>query len=941
MTIFYISTCAPIFSQEYTISGKVQDAITSAALPDISVVIGKTSYSTNTDANGNFVLTGNFPAGPKTLIINGNGYVTMRLPILIENGISLQFKTIPLKPDVTAEQMDMGLITLTDNELANEDDQANFNVNGLLGASNDAFFNAAAYDFSATFFRPRGLGSEDGKLLINGMIMNKQFNGRPQWGNWGGLNDLQRNREFSIGLEANNFAFGDLAGVTNLTMRASQFRQGGRISYASSNRTYTNRVMGSYSTGLTASGWAFSLLLSRRAGETGIIDGTPYNSNSVFVSVERKFNDSHSLNFSGFYTPNQRGRGTAITQEVTGLKGVRYNPNWGYQNGELRNFRVREIKEPILMLNHHWKLNSKTKINTNLSYQFGEIANSRLENGGTRLITSPTGQKSYVGGARNPAPNYYQNLPGYFLRFENPDPVDFQYAYLAEKEFVANGQLDWEALYAENLVSTSTGGNSIYLLQEDVVADDRFAVNTLIDHHVNDHLSLNAALRFHHLRSENFARVKDLLGGTGYLDIDNFVDADIEISSNLAQSDLRNPDRLVTEGDRYKYNYEIKSRFSEVFVQADFTYAKVDFFLAANVGSTSYQRNGIYENGYYTGDASFGESQKLNFTSYGAKAGLVYKITGRHLVQLNSAIFTEAPTIRNSFPNARQNNFTTPGLKPEQTHAADLSYIYRSPILKARLTGYLAQFHNGNDVGFFFTQSIPGRGIENQNAFVQEIVTGIERQNLGLEFGAEIQITPTLKIKAAAAAGQFIYTNNPNLFYTSDDFDNVLQLGDGTAKLKNYHIAGGPENAFQLGLEYRDPDYWWVGVTGNYFSNAFVDVSALRRSPAFTTASDGQPIGNYDIQLGRELLRQEKLDSYSLVNIVGGKSWRIKDYYLGLFATINNVLDQEYRSGGFEDSRIADYEGLLEEHSRQTPLFGNRYFFGYGSTYYFNVYVRF
>ena len=69
----------------------------------------------------------------------------------------------------------------------------------------DVFLNAAAFDFSATFFRPRGLDNANGKVLINGIEMNKQFNGRPQWGDWGGLNDVQRNREFSMGLKASNF----------------------------------------------------------------------------------------------------------------------------------------------------------------------------------------------------------------------------------------------------------------------------------------------------------------------------------------------------------------------------------------------------------------------------------------------------------------------------------------------------------------------------------------------------------------------------------------------------------------------------------------------------------------------------------------------------------------------------------------------------------------
>ena len=121
------------------------------------------------------------------------------------------------------------------------------------------------------------------------------------------------------------------------------------------------------------------------------------------------------------------------------------------------------------------------------------------------------------------------------------------------------------------------------------------------------------------------------------------------------------------------------------------------------------------------------------------------------------------------------------------------------------------------------------------------------------------------------------------------------------------HVAGGPERAFQLGFEYRDPDFWWVGATVNHFSRAFVDASALKRSDAFTIDFDlvpedvlaqggnisGYTYNDYDETTARGLLGQEQFPSYFLVNIIGGKSWKIGDYYVGFFATINNLLNED------------------------------------------------
>ena len=934
-----------LLAQDAIIKGRVVDTHSSEAISSVEIRILSSDYNTQTDENGIFLITSNtLPQGEQILVVSKLNYVTQSIPITVQNGETINLDPIIMDLDLTELESQIGVINLSDNELDGDLGGAATNVSGLLQASRDVFLNAAAFDFSATFFRPRGLDNANGKVLINGIEMNKQFNGRPQWGDWGGLNDVQRNREFTMGLKANDYTFGDLAGTTNMVMRASKYRKSSRVSYAAANRSYNGRIMASYHSGLSKTGWAYSFLASRRFGDEGYIDGTLYDANSFFASVEKKINNAHSLNFTAFYTPNRRGRSTAITQEVKDLKGIQYNPNWGYQDGNIRNSRVRNIKEPVFMLNHYWKVNDKTNLNTNASYQTGSIGNTRVDQGGTRLVTIE-GQEAYIGGGRNPLGNYYQRLPSYFLQDPNPTPGDFQNAYLAQQEFVNNGQLDWESLYRANAIANTTGGNSIYAIQEDRIDDTQLTVNTIFDTQISDNILLNASINYRNLKSENFAELKDLLGGTGFLDVDFFAegeDGEVNIIvGDVAQSDLRNRNRIAKVGDRYKYNYEINADVLSGFAQAQFKYNRVDFFLGASITNTNYQRNGLFENGNYQGAASFGKGEKQSFTDFSFKGGATYKITGRHLIDVNLGSLSKAPTIRNTFTNARQNNNVTIGLESEKIQNIDIGYIYRSPIVKARLTGFYSNFADGTDLGFYFTENLAGLGLE-QDAFIQEVMTNVEKQHIGVEFGIEAQITPTIKLKGAASMGQYTFNNNPNLYITSDDLDGPVTFGDGTTKLKNYHVAGGPERAYQLGFEYRDPKFWWVGLTTNYYSNAYVDVNNLARSDNFSTDFDGQPFNDYDPEVANDLLKQEKFDDYVLVNIVGGKSWKINQYYVGFFATINNALDQEYITGGFEQGRKSNYRDLREDRSRENgSVFGSRYFFGTGASYYVNVYVRF
>src|SRR5690606_29023476 len=138
---------------------------------------------------------------------------------------------------------------------------------------------------------------------------------------------------------------------------------------------------------------------------------TLYDANGFFAAVEKRLSDNHSLNLTAIYSPNRRGRSSAVTQEVFDIKGINYNSFWGKQDDEIRNSRIREVVEPIIMLNHYWDISDKTQLNTNVGYQFGSIGNSRLG----------------YDNAPNPDPTYYQYLPSYALA--DPNGPDYEAAY--------------------------------------------------------------------------------------------------------------------------------------------------------------------------------------------------------------------------------------------------------------------------------------------------------------------------------------------------------------------------------------------------------------------------------------------------------------------------------------------------------------------------------
>lgn len=904
------------FAQETVVKGSVLDAVTNNPIPGVTITIEETFQSTQTDALGEFSFTTNVPLGEQVLLVEKVGFVTKRYPIVVNEGKTVDISGMVLDIDIS-DTADQFTISLSDDEL-NDDTGGADNISGLLQSSQDVFQNTAAFEFSSSFFNVRGLDSENGAVLINGIDMNKLYNGRPQWSDWGGLNDVVRNQELSVGMSPSNYTFGGILGTTNINVRASQYRKGGRLTYSSTNRSYTNRLLASYATGMMEGGWSFVAAIGRRWGEEGFQDATLYDSNSFFASIEKKIGESHSINFTSIYAPNRRGKSSPNTQEVYDLKGIKYNEYWGWYDGEKRNSRIKEVEEPILMLNHFWDISSNTTLNTNVAYQFGKIGNSRLDNNGQRLNEDGIP----VGGGANPSPAYYQKLPSYWLT--PAAGPNYEQAYLSEQEFLNDGQIDWNSLYQTNL--ENTGNYSTYILYEDRNDDKQFTANSILTTYLNDNITLNGSLNYSRLKSENFAEIIDLLGGNGFLNVDSF---------DGFQFDLQNPNRIALEGDRFRYNFNLYADVLSGFAQGQFKYNKVDFYASASVTNTQYQREGLYQNGAYE-DNSLGKGEKLSFTGIATKAGLTYKLTGKHLFDLNAAYITRAPSLRNTYSNSRENHNIVSDITEEKVSSVDASYIFRSSIVKAKLTGYFTKIEDANEISFFYADGIGG----DNTAFVQEILQGIDKKHFGGEFGIEAQVTPTIKLKGVAAVGQFTYDNNPNLYLTSSDFDGGRR-DVGEASLKDYKLAGGPQTAYSVGFEYRDPDYWWFGATANFFDNTYIDVSPLTRTSNFYQDSDGLPFNDYDEDLARQLLKQEKFDNYMIVNLVGGKSWKIDDYFVGFFASVNNLLDVVHKTGGFEQGRNANYRQLRDDTSNDTPVFGSKYWYGRGTSYFVNVYFRF
>ena len=169
--------------QEITVTGIVIDARTQNPLENVVVTIQNTAVMQLASKSGKFELH-IFPKKEQLLLLRSQGYKDFLLKVKSNAGQNINLGILQLE-DTYSDEVPAALITLSDSDFS-EDNSSSEMTSGLLQSSRDAFMQAAAFNWGQARFRMRGLDSENAITMLNGMTMNKIYDGRPQWSNWGG-----------------------------------------------------------------------------------------------------------------------------------------------------------------------------------------------------------------------------------------------------------------------------------------------------------------------------------------------------------------------------------------------------------------------------------------------------------------------------------------------------------------------------------------------------------------------------------------------------------------------------------------------------------------------------------------------------------------------------------------------------------------------------------
>lgn len=902
------------------VKGRLLNKLTLQPANDVQVTIPYLKLLAVTDGGGEFSFS-RVPYGSHLVIVGGTTVVADSFRILVNEGVVdlKEFGVTPSDNAITQAAQQIPTIALEENSLSGEDDGVRAsNVSGLLSASRDPFQNTAAFVWGPYRFQPRGYDRNQQEVQINGVPMNDVETNDAYWSQWGGLNDVFRSRNSTYGLQPSEYAFGGINGSVYFDATAANQRKQTRVTYSLSNRSYRNRLMLTHSTGLMKGGWAFSASVSKRWAKEGYVEGTFYDGYSYYAALTKRIGNKHEINLTAFGAPTRRGKVAPAVQEAYDLAGTNfYNPNWGYQNGEKRNAKVANNFQPAFILNYVYTPNERVHWNTAVAYQFGKNKNSTLD----------------WYNAKDPRPDYYRYLPS-FYSLDDRDP--------GKAEFLENKQIAWDDLYNRNYANIETinnvngirgnsvtGKRSVYVVSDDVDDIKKYTFNTNLQYILDDHITMTTGLSFIGQRTESYKQLTDLMGGDFFLNLNQFAVQQNVPNVSFNQYDLDNPNRLIREGDKYNYDYISRFNKARLWEQVTFTFNKLDFFIAANAGFTSFSREGLYRNGLYA-DISKGKSIIYNFPNYGVKGGITYKLNGRHYLFANGSYSTEAPTFDNTFISARTRNVTVDNPEVQRIGSFEGGYLMRAPKYNIRAVGYVTDITDGTEVRRFYNDD------PSYQSFVNYVMQDVNVRYIGTELAVDVKVMPQLSVYAAASLGQAFYTRNPTVSITRDN-DTMMSAVRRTVHVENAYVAAGPQSAYTLGFNYRSKDYWYASVNFNYFDRNYIDVNPERRT------DDALDLINSNTALYHQIFDQEKLPSAFTVDLFAGMSIMPNNYkkkvprsvMIYLNAGVSNLFNNtNLVTGGFEQLRY----DFTENNPGKFP---SKYFYGLGRNFFINLSLKF
>ena len=620
------------------ITGTIVDE-SNQPLPGASVLEKGTSNGVSTDFDGNFTLNAKSKSG--NLVISFIGYKTKNVTF---SSSKAKMGNIQLVEDSTLDEI---VITATSFAIDRKTPVAVSTIKAadierklgtqefpeILKSTPGVYATKSGGGFGDGRINMRGFNSENVAVMINGVPVNDMENGRVFWSNWAGLSDVTSAMQVQRGLGAAKVAVPSIGGTINILSKTSDIQKGGNIIASTGNNGFQKYGF-TLSTGLMNSGLAATVSFSKTSGE-GYVDGTEFEGFNYFVNLTKEINENHKISFTTFGSPQRHGqRQNRSTVETirNAQSGIRFNPDWGYKNGQVTSIEDNFYHKSQTSLNHYWSINDVTSLSTAAYASYGK------------------------GGGGGTAGT---NRGLFDVRMGGPDqPVDFDNIVEINR---ANGALGSEAI-----------------LRASRNDHEWFGVLSTFKTELAEGLDLIAGLDWRTYTGSHFREVTDLLGGQYYFDDNN----------------INNPNSALQVGDKMGYNNDGNVGWLGFFGQLEYGTENFDTFVSTSLQRSTYQRVDYFQYDLNTAAGrDIATTDKVKLNGYSIKGGANYRIDDVQNVFFNIGYF-ERPANFDAVFQGFNNTTVNENAENEKIFSLELGYGIRSEKFAANVNLYRTQWND-------------------------------------------------------------------------------------------------------------------------------------------------------------------------------------------------------------------------------------------------------
>lgn len=785
-------------------------------------------------------------------------------------------------------------------------------LNTLNSSSYDPFIAGMSKLSGYSNYSIRGYERNDYEVVYDGIVLNRHENAMNYFPNWIALLGLNNTTGEGFNPNINRSFYSGIFGAYELT--SSQFRhKKTSFSWTSANHLYRNSFHAVHSTGEINNGWSITISGSGSWANEGYVESTAHSEWSYLFAAKKTINQHHDLSFTIMGTPIRNRQTDYAPQEAFNLRENNYySPNFGYQEGKLRNENQFTSHIPIGIINHSWKISDRFELNSSFAYSKGSSSFSELE----------------WNDAYNPNPTYYRNMPSYYSEYlGNETAADyFTNEWLNNPDFY---QINWHQLYFENRnnlyqIDNANGimGNSIigyrakyYLALNNRDMDDLHLTST-ITYQINSRLTLVAGVYYQNNQQHFYKTMDDLLGADFHLDILNASYYLPEFSS--FQSDLNQPNRTVYEGEQFAYDYiaSINSSYGHALIE--YKLPKIEIVAFGSIGGRSIKREGQMDNEAFKTN-SLGSSETYLFGNYNFRGETRFWAHENHSIQINGFIQSCSPDFYDLFVLPQVSNVTA-NYANKTANGISFGYKANTKYINATFNAYKTNINNQNKNIPYFDEVLEIRGTVS--------LEGLNQVHEGIELGVDYKLSRHFTFNLAAAHGKYYYNSRPNasvfLNYLTEPF-----VENETSYVKNFRVPNIPQTLLGIGIAFQSSNNLFFELRGNYYDKIFSAFSYESR-----TDLSSSTISLPDSELS-ELMKQSKLSGGGTLDFSFGKAWSVfnKQHNIILNVLFMNVLDnQKIVIGGIETG------GILAEYRLMSQ---NKYMYMYGRNIFVNLLYQF